>query len=75
MEKKNKCVFCLKLSKKKEQFKMLNRALFLKYSNSYEHIQIKEIDEFVKNKRKIVVVSFKDNVLMEEEEEYMTELF
>ena len=54
---------------------MLNRALFLKYSNSYDHIQIKEIDDFVKNRRIETVVSFKDNVLFEEEEDYMTELF
>jgi len=54
---------------------MLNRALFLKYSNSYDHIQIKEIDDFVKNRRKKMVVSFKDNVLFEEEEDYMTEVF
>jgi hypothetical protein len=54
---------------------MLNRALYLKYSNSYDHLLTKEIEEFVENKHKRTVISFKDNVLIEEEEEYMTEVF
>lgn len=69
------CVFCPKLVNKREQFKMLNRALYLKYSNSYDHLLTKEIEEFVENKHKRTVISFKDNVLIEEEEEYMTEVF
>lgn len=70
-----KCVFCPKLVTKREQFKMLNRALYLKYSNSYDHLLTREIEEFVENKHKKVVIAFKDNVLIEEEEEYMTEVF
>lgn len=54
---------------------MLNRALYLKYSNSYDHLLTKEIDDFIENKHKKGVISFKDNVLYEEEEEYMTEVF
>lgn len=70
-----KCVFCPKLVTKKEQHKMLNRALFLKYSNSYDHLQLKEIEEFVQPKRKVHIINFKDNVLYEQEEDYMTECF
>ena len=70
-----KCLFCPKLVTKREQFKMLNRALFLKYSNSYDHLQLKEIDEFVKPRRKVHIIKFKDNVLFEQDEEYMTEYF
>ncbi len=54
---------------------MLNKALYLKYSSSQNYFFTKDINEFVESSNKEHVVRFKDNVIFEEEEDYIIEYF
>jgi len=70
-----KCLFCPKLTSFPQTFQMLNKALFLKYSSSQNYYYTKDIQELIDNTRKPHVISFKDNILLEEDEEYLTRMY
>ena len=54
---------------------MLNKALFLKYSSSQNYYYTKDVQELVDGTRKPHVVTFKDQILLEENEEYLTRIY
>ena len=70
-----KCLFCPKLTSIFQTYTMLNKALFLKYSSSQNYYYSKDIQELIDNARKPVVITFKDSVMLEEKEEYLTRLY
>ena len=69
------CLFCPKLTNFYQTFLMLNKALFLKYSSSQNYYYTKDIQELMDNSRKSHVISFKDAILYEENEEYLTKSY
>lgn len=69
------CLFCPKLASFPQTFFMLNKALFLKYSSSQNYYYTKDIQEFIDNTRKSNIINFKDSVLFEEKEEYLTRIY
>lgn len=69
------CLFCPKLINFKATFSMLNKALFLKYSSSQNYYYTKDIQELIDSSRKVHVIEFKDNILFEEREEYLTRIY
>jgi hypothetical protein len=54
---------------------MLNKALYLKHSSSQNFFWEKDINDHIDRLRKPPIILFKDQVLYEEDEEYLTDCF
>ena len=71
----NDCSFCPKLISASETVKIINKALFFKYSSSQNYYYTREINEFLNDNKRVLLINFNDKIIYESFEENLEKFF
>ena len=69
------CIFCIKLRTEGNFMKLLNKALYFKYSSSQNYFYTKNINDILATESTSLVIKFKDLEVFDEQEEYLKRFY